>query len=628
MTAPTTETMDALAGDFPPASIAQWRALIDKALKNSDFERRFVGRTADGLRIEPLYTARPENSLLAAMKPPTSGMGWDIRQLHAETDPATANAAILEDLAGGASSITLRVGAAGWAGLPCTAASIERSLDGVLLDVCPIALDAGNNTPEAAAGVTALWQARGLGSHQRLGAFNYDPLGTLAQTGGLSVPLPPALQQAATLLHQTLPWPGVSALRANGHVWHAAGASEAQELAGILGAVVAYLRAAEAAGVDPSSALPKIAVNLAVDADQLLGLAKLRAVRRLLSRVAAACGAADARVAVTAETSVAMMTRRDPWVNMLRTTMACATAAWGGADCITVLPFTWALGQPDAFARRMARNTSIVLMEESGLGRVTDPAAGSFAVETLTADLEKAAWALFVEMEAAGGLAAVLSSGKFQEQIARTADEKRKGVAAGKVPLTGTSAFPRLGDDGVVVTPWPIAARAAADLTGVRVTPLTAYRPSEPFEELRDAADAYTPRHGKPPSVFLACLGPLAGHAARATWLGNFLAAGGVASVQSAPLMQSTDAGRAFAESGATVACICAADETYAELGEATAALLKTAGAQRLYLAGRPKDLEASLKAVGVDRFIFAGCDMIEVLMDVHHAFGIDGSNV
>ncbi len=622
MTAPSAEDFSELASDFPAPGLADWRKLIDKALKGGDFDRRLVARTADGLRVEPLYITRPDGS--ASFVAGGGHQGWDIRQRHAGSDPAAVNAAILDDLAGGASSVTLQIAAPGRSGLPADRDAIGRALEGVLLDVCPVGLDASANAGVAAAALIAVWEARGVGAEQRRGALGVDPVGTLAATGALAMSVPDAMAAAGALVVQALPWPHVTALRTDGHVWHAAGASEAQELAAVFATLVAYLRAAENAGVAPAAALPKIELNLAIDADELMGLAKLRAARRLLARIAGACGAANAvaRVTLAAETSRTMMSKRDPWVNMLRTTMACATAAWGAADRITVLPYSWALGQPDAFARRMARNTSIVLMEESGLGRVADPAAGSFAVETLTSDLEKATWSQFVEIEASGGIIAALAGGKLQADIARTAATRRTAVATAKTQLTGTSAFPKLGDDGVTVTPWPVPAPMSPG-AATAVTPLAEFRSAAPFEALRDAADASATATGKVPTVYLACLGPLSAHAARATWIANFLAAGGIATAQSPPLLQSADAGRAFSESGANVACICGSDETYGDLGEATASLLKTAGAAHVYLAGRPKDQEAALKAAGVGRFIFAGSDMIDVLSAIHADLGI-----
>lgn len=315
------------------------------------------------------------------------------------------------------------------------------------------------------------------------------------------------------------------------------------------------------------------------------------------------------------------MARRDPWVNLLRTTAACAGAAFGGAEAITVLPYTWALGKPDAFARRIARNTHLVLQEESAAARVVDPAHGSWYVERLTDDLAKKAWALFQDIEAKGGMARALETGFVQGEIARVAEARAGDIAHGRIELTGVSEFPRLADDGVEVAPYPPADPIVKG--GTSVEPLTPRRLAEPFERLRDAADAHLARTGNRPQVFLACLGDLAVHSARATWMRNYLAAGGIEAVASDPLHSSADAGKAFAASGATVACLCSSDQAYAELGEAVAGVLKQAGAEQVMLAGRPKEQEAALKAAGVDAFVFAGGDAIATLTRLHEALGV-----
>lgn len=626
----------ALMDGFSPPSRDQWLALVEKVLKGADFDRRLVARTADGIPVQPLYTrddALAGTDRLAPGQAPLTrgtaaaphGLGWDIRQLHAEVDPSRANAAILDDLEGGATSIKLQIASPGWTGLPATQDALAVALKGVMLDVCPIALEAGESVHAAARALIALWDAAGIPPERRSGAFNADPLGTLALTGALSQPLDAALADAAQLVVSTQAMAGVTALCADGHVYHAAGATEAQELAATLSSLVAYLRACEAAGLAPNAALPRIAVNLAVDADQFMGLAKLRAIRKLVWRVADACGAGDAaaRVQFTAETALRMMARRDPWVNMLRTTMACATAAMGGAQAITVLPYTWALGQPDGFARRIARNTHVVLQEESGLGRVVDPAGGSWAVEKLTEELASKAWALFQEIEGKGGMVGALASGFIQERIATAAAERARLISMGRMELTGVSAFPKLGEDGVTAEPWPPAPAPSAANGGARVKALKVERAGAPFEALRDAADAHAAKTGTAPTVFLVCLGDLAVHGTRATWITNFLAAGGIAATRSEPIHASGEAGRAFAESGASIACICSADAVYAELGEATASALRGAGAQYVMLAGRPKDQEAALKAAGVDTMIYAGIDAIATLGQLHGLLGI-----
>jgi methylmalonyl-CoA mutase len=618
----------ALAAEFEPASREAWLALVGKVLKGADFDKRLVSRTRDGLPIQPLYTRADavQGAAAGGVAVGRSGWypgGWDVRQRHAEPDPEAANQAILEDLGNGATSVLLQVRAPGQGGLSYGAEALGAALQGVALYGTTIALDARENTLDAAGSLMEVWRAAGVGENVRGGAFNYDPLGVLAETGTLYYPAARACEIAAKLAVDTRSMSYVTALLADGRPYHEAGGSEAQELAAMLATLVAYLRACEAAGLRPRMALGKIALALAADADLFLTIAKFRAARRLVARVAEASGAGSAAAAIqlTASTSERMMARRDPWVNMLRTTIACAGAAFGGAEAITVLPFTWALGRPDAFARRIARNTQLVLQEESAAARVTDPAHGSWYVERLTDDLARAAWALFQEIEAKGGMAAALESGFIQDKVARVAEARAGDIAHGRVELTGVSAFPRLGDDGVTVAPHPPFDPVVKG--GTSVTPLEPRRLAEPFEALRDAADAHLARTGQRPKVFLACLGDLAVHAARSTWTGNFLAAGGIEAIASAPLRNSADAGAAFAASGARIACLCSSDQVYAELGEATAAALKQAGASQVLLAGRPKDQEAALEAAGVDTFIFAGGDAVATLTSLHRALGV-----
>jgi methylmalonyl-CoA mutase len=218
-------------------------------------------------------------------------------------------------------------------------------------------------------------------------------------------------------------------------------------------------------------------------------------------------------------------------------------------------------------------------------------------------------------------MAAALESGFIQDRIARVAEAHAGDIAHGRIELTGVSAFPRLGEDGVKVAPHPPFDPIVSG--GASVTPLMPRRLAAPFEALRDAADAHLARTGERPQVFLACLGDLAVHAGRSTWTANFLAAGGIEAIVSAPLHSSADAGAAFAASGARIACLCSSDQVYAELGEATAGALKQAGASQVLLAGRPRDQEAALKAAGVDGFIFAGGNAIATLTQLHRALGI-----
>ncbi len=633
MTAPTSSDAPVmpLATGFTEATRDAWLALVDKAIKGAEFEKKMVGKTADGLRIEPIYTpadtlAHAANAVPGAA-PLTrgthatpNGLGWDIRQFHAGADVKAVNTAILEDLNGGTTSITLLVGPSG---LPLSEGVFSKALDGVLLDICPVSFLAGENATAAADQLLALWSAKGIAPAERRGHFNADPLGVLTTTGGLSTPLDAAIAEAITLISQTKDMPGITALLADGNSYHCAGATEAQELAATLATLVAYLRAADKAGIAPADALPKIAVNLAVDADQFLGIAKLRAARRLVWRVAEASGADDAAKSVRfdAVTSWRMLAKRDPWTNIIRTAIACAGGALGGADSITVLPFTYPLGQTDSFARRVARNIQIVCQEESYLGRVVDPAGGSWYIEKLTDDLAQKAWSLFQDIEKQGGMASALQSGYVQAEIAKSADTKAKAIATGRAELTGVSAFPILGDDGVETSPWPQNS-SAQTTPAITITPLKMARLAEPFETLRDAADARAAKTGKPYAVFLASLGQVVEHNVRSTWIKNYLAAGGIAANMSDGYPNADAAAAAFKASGLDAACICSSDAVNAEHAEATAKALKAAGAKLVLMAGRPGDRETALKAAGVDQFLFAGADAVATLAELQKNLG------
>jgi methylmalonyl-CoA mutase len=613
----------ALIPEFEPPTREAWVGLVAKVLKGGDFEKRLVSRTADGIAVQPLYT-RGDDIEGAEPTGRTAYFpgGWDVRQHHAEPDAGAANAAILEDLSGGATSLLLQITAPGQAGLSYAAEPLRAALKGVFLDGCAVALDARENTMDAAGSLIEIWREKGIGENQRRGAFNYDPIGVLARTGTLYYPAQRSCEIVARFANDCRTMTNVTALLADGRPYHEAGAGEAQELAAMLATLVAYLRACESAGLRPRFAFSKIALALAADADLFLTIAKLRAARKLAARVAEACGATHAadRMHLWAATSERMMARRDPWVNMLRTTIACAGGALGGADAVTVLPFTWALGKPDAFARRIARNTHLVLQEESSLGRVFDPAHGAWFIEKVTDELAQKSWMLFQEIEGKGGIGAALESGYVQAEIARIAQARARSIATGDQELTGVSAFPRLADDGVKVAPRPPAAPIIKG--GTAVTPLLPRRLAEPFEQLRDASDAHFANTGKRPQMFLVCLGDLAAYSGRATWTKNFLAAGGIEAVVSESLHNSVDAGKAFAASGASLACICSTDAVYAELAEATAGALKAVGARQVLLAGRPKQQEAALQAAGINVFISAGGNALTTLARIYDALG------
>ena len=612
MTAPTDGLP--LAAEFPDASREQWQRLVEGVLRKSGTddvpgalaEDALTTTIEDGLRARPLYTADDDTApavgypgsapfVRGGKAQGTAVSGWDLRQHHTDPDAARANEAVLGDLENGVTSLWLTLGQAG---LPVT--GLPTALRGVYLDLAAVVLDAGAETGPGAEQLFALYAERGVPAAEARGNLGADPFGLLARTGDSAATARQLADAAALAVRCDRDWPGLRALTVDATGYHGAGASTAQELGCSLATGVAYLRELTAAGLSVDAAAAQLEFRYAATADQFLTIAKLRAARRLWARVAQVSGAAEAASAQRqhAVTSTVMMTERDPWVNMLRTTVACMAAGVGGADSVSVLPFDSALGLPDAFARRIARNTQSVLLEESHLARVIDPAGGSWYVEQLTDDLAHAAWAWFQEIERAGGIRQGLDSGLVRERIAETWAERSADLAHRREPITGVSEFPNLAER------LPVRPAAPAPLSGG----LPQVSRAGAFEALRGRSDAHLASTGDRPKMYLATIGPASAFTGRSSFAANLFQAGGLETV--------TGPAEGFAASGATVACLCSSDPLYAEQAEPVAAGLRAAGAQRVLLAGKP-----GLWA-GVDGYVFAGCDAVATLTSLLDLIG------
>ena len=616
----------ALAAEFPAATREQWLKLVDRVLKGAPFDKRLVARTYDGLAIQPLYGRAQDAEPLAGRAP---GRPWQVMQRVDHPDPAAATEEALHDLENGATGLTIicrgSINANGF-GLDSSLETLERLFDGIYLDAgVAIDFNVAAETRDAAKNFAAVVKKRGIAPETVALHASLNPLGHIAATGqGDWLKIGPAFAaQISELADQGFRGPFAVA---DARVIHNAGGSEAQELAFVLASAVAYLRALEASGVALDAAQRMIYFRLAADADQFLTIAKFRAIRRLWGRLEQACGLAPEPAHVSAETAWRMMTRRDPYVNILRATVAVFAAGLGGADAITVLPFTAAIGLPDRFARRIARNTQLILLEESNLAKVHDPAAGSGAIEDLTQQLCGAAWSLFQEIERAGGAASALEQGLIQRKVARTRAEREKNVARRKDPLTGTSEFPDIHDAAVHVVDVAPHALPSRGRESSEFAALPRIRLAEAFEHLRDASDRVLAATGSRPKVFLASLGKLSDFTARALFAKNFFEAGGIEAVTNDGFASREDMILAFEISGANLACVCSSDKLYAAEAVEAARALKSAGATHIYLAGRPGDLEAGLKAAGMQDFIYVGCDLVATLRRAHDILGLKGT--
>jgi methylmalonyl-CoA mutase len=311
-----------------------------------------------------------------------------------------------------------------------------------------------------------------------------------------------------------------------------------------------------------------------------------------------------------------MLTQRDPYVNMLRATMATFSAGLGGANAITVLPHTLALGLPDPFARRAARNTQLVLLEESNLAKVSDPAAGSGGIETLTGQLCEAAWSLFQEIEKSGGLFASLEQNLIQRKVAATRAVREANIAKRRDVLTGASEFPNLHEAEVAVLDAKPIALAPYGEAKFKFDALPPMRLAAPFEVLRDKSDTRLKSTGARPKIFLANLGTPADFTARAAFAKSFFETGGIEAIDTTGFTDPEALATAFKASGAGVACLCSSDKVYAGHAAAAAQALHAAGTKHIYLAGRPGEQEAAWRTAGVGDFIFAGGDALAMLQD------------
>jgi methylmalonyl-CoA mutase len=409
---------------------------------------------------------------------------------------------------------------------------------------------------------------------------------------------------------------------ADGRIIHNAGGSEAQELSFAIASAVEYLRALQASGVPLDTARGMIYFRISADADEFLTIAKFRSLRKLWARVEDACGLAPKPAYVAAETAWRMMTQRDPYVNLLRMTIAVTAAGVGGADSITVLPHTAALGLPDAFARRVARNMQLILLEESNLAKVSDPAAGSGAIEDLTGKLCAAAWSQFQEIEAAGGAWAALERGLVQKNVAMVRAERQKAAAHRKDALTGTSDFPNLDEKAAAVLDVAPVVTPKEDAAAVTIEALPRIRLAEPFEALRDASDRALTKTGARPKVFLANLGKLSEFSARAMFAKNFYEASGIEALSNDGFKDQVAMIAAFKASGAKLACLCSSDKVY-EKEAAEAAKALTAADATVHLAGRPGENEANLRQAGVKSFVFMGCNVVSTLQAAHDILAV-----
>jgi methylmalonyl-CoA mutase len=680
---------DKLLSEFPDVSYEAWRTQVEKDLKGADFEKRLLTRTPEGITIQPLYTAgaAPEASGFAGLAPyrrggsaiGSYGARWDACCEQNARDPHVAAQEISEDLSGGASSLWLRFDVHSRTndsartvadGLPCDSlAQLDMALAPVDLQTTRIHLDAGGNVAVAAL-FLALAEVKDADPSRLAGSLGCDPLGALARDGSL----PWDLERARSLLTDLCKfsahnYPQLRAAVVDVEPYQLAGASAAQELSYALATGLTYLRWSLEEGLSLEQASAQLGFRVPVASDLFLEIAKLRALRLCWAKLVAAHGGKHlGNTHVHAVSALGTKTRRDPWVNMLRTTTEAFAAMVGGADSVTTRGFDTALGRSDSFARRIARNAQVILNEEAHVTQVADAAGGSYYVETLTDQLARAAWAGLQALEGQGGMAQALTSGAVARDIEATAEARAAAIAKRSAPLTGVSEFANLHEEPVhresfgtrstEESPLPsdiaqaaieqlraaepgtrfAAAFAAAakgasldDITralavgsgSVSQAPLPVHRLAEGFEALRDRVERHVASGQAAPSAFLCNLGPIPKHKPRSSYATGFLNAGGLAVIDNDGFKDLATAVEAYGATKTSLVVICGSDDQYPEWIPTLVPELRARGAKQVIVAGRPGDRQAADEKAGVTGFIFVGTDVVASLQQLLDALGV-----
>ncbi|MCU1700517.1 MAG: methylmalonyl-CoA mutase, heterodimeric type, beta chain [Mycobacterium sp.] len=593
------------------AERVRWRSAVagvlakssrkDPADLGAEPDRLLDSPTYDGFPIRPLYTALdglPEAPLPGRWPFVRGGdalrdvkSGWKVAEefpINRGGEAASVvegNGAVLAALTEGTSALVLRVGPGAIA-----ATELDRWMEGVFLELVPVIVDARAAGAEFVTAAEALLALVVDLDDERRARLSVD-LGADPLTAALSARATPSLDDVVGIAVKAVGYGGgVRAITVDGPAFHDLGASASWELAGAVAAGVSYLRVLGENGVSVADALRQVSFRYAADDDQFMTIAKLRAARQLWARVAEVVGEPTAGAAtVHAVTSAPMMAQRDPWVNMLRTTLAAFAAGVGGADTVVVQTFDSAIpgGLPStaaSFARRMARNTQLLLLEESHVGRVLDPAGGSWHVEDLTRHLAEQAWKHFQDVESRGGF--VDARDYVAAEIGQVRDRRADDIAHRRTAITGVNEYPNLAE-----APLP----AQTDTPGVA-------RYAAGFEALRDRSDAHLAATGARPRALLLPLGPLAEHNIRTTFATNLLASGGIEAV--------SERAGAF-----EVAVICGTDARYATEASAAVDAARRAGVSHVLLAGPEKAVaEADSKP---DGYLTAKIDAVSALSDL-----------
>lgn len=701
----STEIQNKLLSEFPPVSYEEWRKEAESGLKGAPFDKKLLTGTYEGITLQPIYMQKDEGVPYADSFPGAApylrgakasgykAQTWDVCQSIPASSPEELNRLLLADLQCGQTAAYLALDCATRAGkdpdqggedVGCGGVSIATVEDlatafaNVSLEHLPVFLHADVMAIPVTALFAAFCQQHKIALNKLQGVIVFDPLGQLVRKGTLPSSLTSLYNQMAALTGWAiLNAPHLQTVTVQGFPYHNSGASAVQELAFVIATAVEYLKEMHARGISVDDAAPRIRFEFSVGTQYFMEVAKLRAARVIWAKVVKAFGGNDAaqKMRMHVGTSQWNKTKYDPYVNLLRTTIEAFAGVVGGCDSLRVGAFDEPVRTPDEFSRRIARNTHIILDQESHVAETIDPAGGSWYVEKLTDDVARKAWALFQDVERRGGMAKAIEAGFPQEQIAQIAQQRIANLATRKDTLLGTNIYPNLDEKplekrssdtrafqasraeyirnyrkarhaftNISISSEPAQMMSAAvqcaasgatlgelasglPQTGgslPKVTPLNVHRGAEMFETLREASEAYAVKTGNPPQIFLANMGQIPQHKARADFSIGFFQVGGFNMLNNDGFPTVDAAAKAALDSGASMVVICSTDDTYPEIVPPLTKAIKAAKPETLVIvAGYPKDHIEAFKQAGVDEFIHIRANLYETLVTLMKKLGI-----
>ncbi len=618
-----------LLSDFPPVTTGSWEEVIAKDLKGADRTKKLVWRTIEGFSAEPYYRAEDMAGLkhlgtLPGEFPYVRGVksdnAWRVRQTIA-VEPGEARAANRQAhdvLMKGVDSLGFVIKSKEF-----SATDLDTLLDGITITAIELAFS-GCGVYRAAELFLDKAAAEGLDPEQVFATFAIDPLMKLSRKGSWGCSAPDGAKQflrIKELLERAPQYKRVRLIAASGTLFHNCGASAVQELAFALAMGHEYVVRLTDLGLNVDQVAPAIKFNFSVGTSYFIEIAKLRAARMLWANIMKPYGpkrGCSSKLRAHVQTSAWNQTVYDPYVNMLRGTTEAMSAAIAGVDSIEVLPFDHAYEQPTEFSARIARNTQLLLKEESHFDQVTDPAAGSYYIEELTASIAAEAWKLFLAVEELGGYVAAFEKGFIQEQVEATANKRDQNIATRREILLGTNQYPNFTE----VAPAEITADVVTRGGGKKschcgckhsdrepeYRPLKPYRGAMAFEAMRLRTD----RSGREPKAFMLTCGTLAMARARAQFACNFFACAGIRTVDNTFFASVAGGIEAAKASGAQIVVVCAADDDYATLAPEVFAAFRDSNVI-VVVAGAPA-CQPELEAAGISHFISVRTNVLQSL--------------